>query len=177
MVEISKAFEYENFASFDRKRYPKNLKFAGMLQYDGDLKLPAKYLVPPPFIERTSGEYMVKNGMSIFACSETQKFGHVTFFWNGNRSGYFDETKETYVEIPSDKCPFNEKPDMKTREITGNAPTSFPTSPVSTSQLTNPLPHPMPGRILFAFLPWRRGGNCCPEERPLRSAENQLRFS
>ena len=113
MVEISKAFEYENFTSFDRKRYPKNLKFAGMLQYDGDLKLPAKYLVPPPFIERTSGEYMVKNGMSIFACSETQKFGHVTFFWNGNRSGYFDETLETYVEIPSDNCLFNEKPLMK----------------------------------------------------------------
>ena len=61
------------------------------LQYDGDLKLPKNYLVPPPFIERTSGEYMVKNGLSIFACSETQKFGHVTFFWNGNRSGYFDE--------------------------------------------------------------------------------------
>ncbi|QDZ25888.1 phosphoglycerate mutase [Chloropicon primus] len=118
MVEISKAFEYENFTSFDRVRYPKNLKFAGMLQYDGDLKLPANYLVPPPFIEKTSGEYMVKNGLSIFACSETQKFGHVTFFWNGNRSGYFDEKRETYVEIPSDKCPFNEKPDMKTREIT-----------------------------------------------------------
>jgi len=36
---------------------------------------------------------MVKNGLSIFACSETQKFGHVTFFWNGNRSGYFDEKR------------------------------------------------------------------------------------
>ena len=118
MVEISKAFEYEDFKAFDRVRYPKGLKFAGMLQYDGDLKLPAKYLVPPPFIEKTSGEYMVKNGMNIFACSETQKFGHVTFFWNGNRSGYFDEKRETYVEIPSDKCPFNEKPDMKTKEIT-----------------------------------------------------------
>jgi hypothetical protein len=32
-------------------------------------------------------------------CSETQKFGHVTFFWNGNRSGYFDEKLETYVEV------------------------------------------------------------------------------
>jgi hypothetical protein len=33
---------------------------------------------------------------------QTQKFGHVTFFWNGNRSGYFDSSKETYLEIPSD---------------------------------------------------------------------------
>ena len=42
----------------------------------------------------------------------------VTFFWNGNRSGYFDEGLETYVEIPSDQVPFNEAPDMKAREIT-----------------------------------------------------------
>merc|ERR1719188_1267223 len=121
MVEISKAFEYENFTSFDRVRYPKNLRFAGMLQYDGDLKLPANYLVPPPFIEKTSGEYMVKNGLSIFACSETQKFGHVTFFWNGNRSGYLDESMENYVCIESDKVVFDEKPLMKAREITDAA--------------------------------------------------------
>ena len=61
---------------------------------------------------------MVKNGLSIFACSETQKFGHVTFFWNGNRSGYFNENLETYVEIPSDNVPFNQAPLMKAREIT-----------------------------------------------------------
>lgn len=39
------------------------------------------------------------NGISTFACSETQKFGHVTFFWNGNRSGYFDSKMETYLEV------------------------------------------------------------------------------
>ena len=59
-----------------------------------------------------------KNGLRTFACSETQKFGHVTFFWNGNRSGYFDEALETYVEIPSDNCVFNQKPLMKATEIT-----------------------------------------------------------
>lgn len=42
----------------------------------------------------------------------------VTFFWNGNRSGYFKEDLETYVEIPSDTVPFNEAPEMKAREIT-----------------------------------------------------------
>lgn len=117
MVEISKAFEYPNFDIFDRVRYPKDLKFVGMMQYDGDLLLPKNFLVPPPEIKGVSGEYLVKNGISTFACSETQKFGHVTFFWNGNRSGYFDSSKETYLEIPSDNCPFNEKPDMKAVEI------------------------------------------------------------
>lgn len=102
MVEISKAFEYADFNVFDRERVPKDLKFVGMMQYDGDLLLPKTYLVPPPEIKGVSGEYLAKNGISTFACSETQKFGHVTFFWNGNRSGYFDSGLETYLEIPSD---------------------------------------------------------------------------
>jgi hypothetical protein len=76
-----------------------DLKFVGMMQYDGDLLLPANYLVPPPEIHKTSGEFLVHNGISTFACSETQKFGHVTFFWNGNRSGYFDSNLETYLEV------------------------------------------------------------------------------
>mmetsp|Transcript_35619 Transcript_35619/g.79184 ORF Transcript_35619/g.79184 Transcript_35619/m.79184 type:complete len:558 (-) Transcript_35619:762-2435(-) len=118
MVEMSKAFEYAEFDHFDRERLPKDLRFVGMMQYDGDLKLPTNYLVPPPEILHVSGEYLAKNGVSTFACSETQKFGHVTFFWNGNRSGYFDSKLETYLEIPSDKVVFNEKPDMKALEIT-----------------------------------------------------------
>ncbi|KAG6548579.1 hypothetical protein Mapa_010068 [Marchantia paleacea] len=116
VAQLSKAFEYEDFKKFDRKRYPK-VKFAGMMQYDGDLKLPKNYLVSPPLIERTSGVYLVKNGIRTFACSETQKFGHVTFFWNGNRSGKLDEQLETYREIVSDTCPFNEKPKMKADQI------------------------------------------------------------
>ena len=70
-----------------------------MIQYDGDLKLPTNFLVPPPAINHVSGQYLAANGISTFACSETQKFGHVTFFWNGNRSGYFSEELETFVEV------------------------------------------------------------------------------
>ncbi|GLC55262.1 Phosphoglucomutase-1 [Pleodorina starrii] len=118
MVEISKAFEYAKFDTFDRERFPQGLRFVGMMQYDGDLKLPANYLVPPPEILHVSGEFLVKNGIATFAISETQKFGHVTFFWNGNRSGYLDAKQEQYLEIPSDKIEFNKAPDMKAREIT-----------------------------------------------------------
>ncbi|KAK7350346.1 hypothetical protein VNO77_08868 [Canavalia gladiata] len=121
MVMIAKALEYENFDKFDRVRYPK-IHYAGMLQYDGELKLPSHYLVSPPEIERTSGEYLVKNGIRTFACSETVKFGHVTFFWNGNRSGYFNPDMEEYVEIPSDSgITFNVKPKMKALEIAEKA--------------------------------------------------------
>ena len=74
VIELSKAFEYTEFSHFDRVRCP-NVKFAGIMQYDGDLKLPANYLVPPPAISGTSGEYLAKNGLKTFVCSETQKFG------------------------------------------------------------------------------------------------------
>lgn len=121
MVMIAKALEYENFDVFDRVRFPK-IHYAGMLQYDGELKLPSKYLVSPPEIERTSGEYLVHNGVRTFACSETVKFGHVTFFWNGNRSGYFNKDMEEYVEIPSDSgITFNVQPKMKAQEIAEKA--------------------------------------------------------
>jgi 2,3-bisphosphoglycerate-independent phosphoglycerate mutase len=53
-----------------------------------------------------------------FAISETQKYGHVTYFWNGNNSGYIDERLEKYVEIPSDKIEFDKAPEMKAHEIT-----------------------------------------------------------
>ncbi|TYI91714.1 hypothetical protein E1A91_D02G013400v1 [Gossypium mustelinum] len=117
MVMLAKALEYQDCNKFDRVRVPK-IRYAGMLQYDGELKLPSRYLVSPPEIDRTSGEYLVHNGVRTFACSETVKFGHVTFFWNGNRSGYFNPQMEEYVEIPSDVgITFNVQPKMKALEI------------------------------------------------------------
>ncbi|NLO23762.1 MAG: 2,3-bisphosphoglycerate-independent phosphoglycerate mutase [Fibrobacter sp.] len=114
-LELTRAFEDENFSEFDRVRVPK-VTYAGMLQYDGDLKLPTRFLVPPPSISNTSGEWFSKSGVKQFACSETQKFGHVTYFWNGNRSHKFEG--ETYYEVPSDVVPFEQRPWMKSAEIT-----------------------------------------------------------
>lgn len=123
-MEISRAFEDEEFKFFDRVRTPK-VRYAGMMRYDGDLGIPNNFLVPPPEISRTSGEYLAHNGVRVFACSETQKFGHVTYFWNGNRSGKFNSDLETYVEITSDRCVFSEKPVMKSIEITTAAIDAF----------------------------------------------------
>ena len=116
-IEISRAFTEKEFSVFDRKRFPE-VMFAGMMQYDGDLKIPARYLVEPPAISQTMSEYLARAGVSQYAISETQKFGHVTYFWNGNRSGYFNKDLETFVEIPSDRIAFDQKPLMKAAEIT-----------------------------------------------------------
>jgi len=116
-IELSQAFEQESFEHFDRGRRP-DVLFAGMMQYDGDLMVPKQFLVAPPTIRRTLGEYLVHNDVHQLAISETQKFGHVTYFWNGNRSGLIDASRELYVEIPSDRLPFEERPWMKCAEIT-----------------------------------------------------------
>ena len=117
-IEISKAFEAgDDFDKFDRVRVPK-VAYAGMLEYDGDLHIPSRYLVSPPEITNTMGEYLAGTGVAQYAISETQKFGHVTYFWNGNRSGKFSEELETYVEVPSDVVPFEQRPWMKCAEIT-----------------------------------------------------------
>ncbi len=115
--EISLAFDRKDFDKFDRPGY-EGVRFAGMLQYDGDLNIPENYLVQPPVITNTLTEVLCAAGVTEYALSETQKYGHVTYFWNGNRSGKVDDALETYEEIPSDVIPFEQAPAMKSKEIT-----------------------------------------------------------
>ena len=116
-LELSMAFDGDaSFDKFNRGAMPKVL-YAGMLEYDGDLHIPHKYLVNPPQIRHTLTELLVENGVNEYACSETQKYGHVTYFWNGNRSEKFSEELETWQEVPSDVRSFDECPWMKGTEI------------------------------------------------------------
>jgi 2,3-bisphosphoglycerate-independent phosphoglycerate mutase len=114
-LEITKAFEADELKEFDRGGKP-DVMYAGMMQYDGDLGVPARYLVTPPAIDRTMSEYLSNAGVKQLAISETQKYGHMTYFFNGNNSGKF--ATETWQEIPSDVCPFEDAPRMKADEIT-----------------------------------------------------------
>lgn len=141
-IELSRAFEDDAFTHFDRHRRPAVL-FAGMMQYDGDLLIPRRYLVQPPAIARTLGQYLVHAGVTQLAIAETQKYGHVTYFWNGNATGFYDPAQgryfesepetmqgrgylarvrrsplETYIEVPSDVVPFDQRPWMKAAEVT-----------------------------------------------------------
>ena len=115
-IEISKAFTEPNFNKFDRVRYPE-VFYAGMLQYDSEIGIPKDYLTEPPKITNTLTEELVKNNINEYAVSETQKYGHVTYFWNGNKMDKFSCELETYEKIDSDIIPFDEKPEMKAYEI------------------------------------------------------------
>ena len=117
-LEMTRAFETPEGGDlpFDRVRVPK-VEYAGMMEYDGDLHIPHQYLVSPPSIDRTMGEYLTATGVHLMAISETQKYGHVTYFFNGNKLGKFDEKLEDYIEIKSDVVPFEQRPWMKCAEI------------------------------------------------------------
>ncbi len=115
-IEISQTFDQgAEFNHFDRGVKP-NVFYAGMMEYDGDLHIPNNYLVNPPEIDRTLAEFLSNSGVRQFAISETQKYGHVTYFFNGNRSGKF--ATEVYKLVPSDIVPFEQRPWMKCAEIT-----------------------------------------------------------
>ncbi len=117
-MEISRAFDGgPEFDKIDRGTLPEVL-FAGMMQYDAELGIPKTYLVTPPKIDNPMGEYLADAGLRQLAISETQKYGHVTYFFNGNRSGKFNEELEDYVEIQGDNISFDQRPWMKCGEIT-----------------------------------------------------------
>jgi 2,3-bisphosphoglycerate-independent phosphoglycerate mutase len=117
MLQVTSAFENDEFEAFNRGLRP-NLFYCGMTLYDGDLSSPRQFLVEPPHIVGTLGERLCDIGVGQLACSETQKYGHVTYFWNGNRSDYFDSNLEHYIEIPSHPPPFEVRPAMRAQEIT-----------------------------------------------------------
>jgi 2,3-bisphosphoglycerate-independent phosphoglycerate mutase len=116
-IQISKAFEMEDFDKFDRLFYPK-VEYAGLLEYDDEAHIPKQYLVPPPDIEHTLSDFICAQKIPQYAIAETHKFGHVTYFWNGNRTGYVCPEYEKYEEIksdPSETIPTH--PKMKAYEV------------------------------------------------------------
>jgi len=117
-VELCQAFDDPAFSAFERTHTPE-VFFAGMMQYDGDLKIPKNYLVQPPAIENTVAEQLAQAGIRSLAISETQKFGHVTYFFNGNRGE--QPEAETWQEIPSLRVPFDQAPHMSADAVTNQA--------------------------------------------------------
>jgi 2,3-bisphosphoglycerate-independent phosphoglycerate mutase len=114
-MELSRAFDDDVFSYFDRGRRPK-VFFAGLMEYDGDLGVPKHFLVEPPAIDNTVAHHLEQAGKRSLAISETQKFGHVTYFFNGNRGTR--PASEEWLEVPSLNTPFDKTPQMAAREIT-----------------------------------------------------------
>lgn len=93
--------------------------FAAMTEYNSDKHLPKNILVPPVKIADPLNVFLGHNKVSQMAISETVKFGHITYYFNGN--SYKKMPREGQVEIVSDTLPFNTRPWMKSAEITDAA--------------------------------------------------------
>ena len=120
-TEFSQAVLADDFRYFERYRCPEVL-FAGMTQYDQDNQIPPDYLVGTPVVEEPFGKRILELGLKQFRLSETQKFAHVTFFYNGGYREPLDPLQEIYHFIASDKIPsFAERPAMKAPGISKKA--------------------------------------------------------
>ncbi|MFO8018323.1 MAG: 2,3-bisphosphoglycerate-independent phosphoglycerate mutase [Promethearchaeia archaeon] len=116
-IQISRAFDEDNFSAFDKKCDP-NVEYYGLLEYDKQAHIPEKYFIEPPKIDDPITKYLCAEKVSQFATAETHKYGHVTYFWNGNNEGYICKDYEKYVEIESDPSEMiEENPKMKAYEV------------------------------------------------------------
>jgi 2,3-bisphosphoglycerate-independent phosphoglycerate mutase len=122
-VEMCQMFEHGKYLTTEQYNEINNCVFAGVLQYDAELEIPKTYLCPPPRIKNTLSEWLVSKGVRQYSVTETVKFGHLTYFFNGNRAKPFDETLEVWKEFPSDVCAnmYNTAPNMQTEKIVNDA--------------------------------------------------------
>ncbi|MBD3213387.1 MAG: 2,3-bisphosphoglycerate-independent phosphoglycerate mutase [Candidatus Lokiarchaeota archaeon] len=115
-VEISEAFESLDYG-FEKNCDP-SVYYYGLEQYDKRKGLPRNYFIEPPEVEDPLSKYLCAEKIQQFAIAETHKYGHITYFWNGNKEGYVCEEYEKYVEIKSDPSEMIEdNPKMKAIEV------------------------------------------------------------
>jgi 2,3-bisphosphoglycerate-independent phosphoglycerate mutase len=114
-IQISRAFDEESFSEFEKKCNPK-VQYYGLLQYDDKLMIPKKYFIDPPKIYNTLSDYLSSEGITQFAIAETHKFGHISYFYKGNRD--ISIKGEVCVEVKSDPSEtIREHPEMKAYEV------------------------------------------------------------
>ena len=119
-VETARMFDRGDYISAEQSALVKDCYFAGILQYDAELNLPAHYLCEPPVINNTLTAWLCEHGVRQYTVTETVKFGHMTYFFNGNKSAPIDKNLETWLEIPSDKLNnlYDKAPKMQAEPIT-----------------------------------------------------------
>ena len=116
-IEIAQAFTYWDFPYFNRGDYePTDVYFVGMCEYNSDTHVPEHRLVEPTNIGETLSRFLGEREVSQLAVSETVKFGHVTYYFNGN--SYEKAPGEEFLQIDSYTEPFETRPWMRSAEIT-----------------------------------------------------------
>lgn len=112
--QLTRAFMEEAFTGFTRKAHPE-ISFVCMAQYDEKFGLPIAF--PPETIVNTFGEILSKNGMKQIRTAETEKYAHVTFFFNGGVEETYPGEIRLLTPSPS-VATYDMKPEMSAYEVT-----------------------------------------------------------
>jgi 2,3-bisphosphoglycerate-independent phosphoglycerate mutase len=113
--EITRAFTQDGFAEFDAGARPRLSSYACMTEYDRTFGLPVAF--PPDQPTRIFPELVAEAGLRQLRCAETEKYAHVTFFFNGGRETVFPGEDRILVPSPRDVTTYDQKPEMSAREV------------------------------------------------------------
>jgi 2,3-bisphosphoglycerate-independent phosphoglycerate mutase len=114
--ELTRAFTQAEFPPFRRTSFPTLGGFVCMTPYDETLKLPAAF--GKPKVPNTLGEVISRLGWKQIRIAETEKYAHVTYFFNGGDERVFDGEKRILVPSPREVMTYDLKPEMSARPIT-----------------------------------------------------------
>ena len=113
--QIVRAFIEPGFDSFERSRWPRLAQFVTLTEYHKDWDLPVAF--PSEKLKNVFGEYIANLGLHQLRLAETEKYAHVTFFFNGGREEPFEG--EDRILVPSPNVPtYDLKPEMSAPEVT-----------------------------------------------------------
>ena len=113
--QITRPFIEPDFDAFHRQATPKLAQFVSLTEYKSDYDIPVAY--PPDRLKNVFGEYVSKLGLRQLRIAETEKYAHVTFFFNGGREEPFEFEDRVLVNSPNVST-YNEQPEMSAPEVT-----------------------------------------------------------
>ncbi|HEX9399994.1 MAG TPA: 2,3-bisphosphoglycerate-independent phosphoglycerate mutase [Anaeromyxobacter sp.] len=114
--EITRAFTDPSFAEFDRIAVPRLSAYVCMTEYDRTFGLPVAF--GPTDLKEIFPEIVSQAGLKQLRCAETEKYAHVTFFFNGGREMVYPGEDRILVPSPRDVKTYDAKPEMSAREVT-----------------------------------------------------------
>lgn len=115
--QLTKAFALDNFDNFDRGGKIQNLYIATMMEYEKGL--PVNVVFPPENVENPVGKVISENGLRQLRIAETEKYAHVTYFFNGGKESPFENEFRTLIPSPSIST-YDQVPEMSADTITEN---------------------------------------------------------
>ena len=114
--ELTTALTDKNFTFFERAKIPGLRTYVTMTLYDETFTLPAAF--PPVKLTNILGELISKKGLKQLRIAETEKYAHVTYFFNGGEEISFDGEDRRLIKSPRDVPTYDLKPEMSAYEVT-----------------------------------------------------------